>query len=710
MPQTAEEPREQTGAPQGDHHYEGMSSIPDVGPYRQALAYAEMGIYVFPARVKRGKDDKKAVYPVDKWRDASTVSKADISAWWGEGGSHRDASVCIDTGKSELVVVDPDGPEGITNWRALEQPPTMRVGTPGGGEHWYYRAHPRHVVGNDQSGKVATSVDVRGLGGFVIAPPSKDWRGRYEVIEGDLSALTTVPPLVVERMTKGKTATGEPAASDDDLFEGAKNERRFTVEQAEAWIAEYGMPYLDGMKAEDYNERIATYAKVCARFPWLVDREECARRVNEALKPHKRLVTDNDYMKSINGAYSRTEDRGEWVATKVEASGNWRELSGDDWGQVGEATKARALDSLRSKLLTFDQLRDIPRPEPLIKGVLNLDSATWLIGQPGGFKSFVALDWACHVATGRTWHERKVRKGKVLYVVAEGVRGFAKRVEAWTMRLGEKPEELLIYPGAIQASNATEWRSLVELVKEIEPALVVLDTQARMTVGMEENSNTEMGVWVQAVDALKRAAGACILVVHHTGRSGGDARGASALDGAQDAEWKVDRKPHKLDFTLSCDKNKDDDDTARWTFGMEKVVVGVDEDGQDITSLVIGHERTADDRNSAVREIELTKAEGETLSARQIVTRVLDELDTHRDGMTLAAIEQAVAAARKSAKQDPYAKGTVRSTLNKLRDVGTVDLAKSRYVLTFERATGDTHLAATGTRGDTRSDDLPDTQ
>jgi len=144
-----------------------------------ALEYAAAGIYVFPAHVSIGPDGKKKVWPCRDWDAASATDPARIEAMFA--GSWT--SVCIDTGKSSLVVVDCDGAAGITAWLALDPPRTpLIVNTPGGGQHWYYRADPDHPVSIDATGKVAPGVDVRGLGGLVIAPPSSDARGCYQWI------------------------------------------------------------------------------------------------------------------------------------------------------------------------------------------------------------------------------------------------------------------------------------------------------------------------------------------------------------------------------------------------------------------------------------------------------------------------------------------------------------------------------------------------
>lgn len=208
-----------------------------------ALEYAAAGIFVFPASVTIGPDGKKKVWPCRDWDAASTTDAEHIRKVFGPGATYT--SVCIDTGKSGLVVVDADGPAGIAAWAALLPIPTAVATTPGGGEHWYYKANPDHPVTIDSSGKVAPGVDVRGQGGFVIAAPSADARGTYawqpSALRGDrlvsTDDLPLVPLLVIERMGRSTPVTSKSTpgvqptvTSVTDPF--APPARPFTADQA----------------------------------------------------------------------------------------------------------------------------------------------------------------------------------------------------------------------------------------------------------------------------------------------------------------------------------------------------------------------------------------------------------------------------------------------------------------------------------------------
>jgi hypothetical protein len=256
-------------------------------------------------------------------------------------------------------------------------------------------------------------------------------------------------------------------------------------------------------------------------------------------------------------------------------------MPGQDAGQPGPEAVDLA-DALIGRMLTPAQLRDRPPPDWLIDGLLSVDSASWMIAAPSSYKSFVALDFAGHVAAGRPWMGREVTRGSVVYVVAEGVGGMGPRIRAWEQRNGPMPSDVRFLPMPVQVGRPEHWAALVEACRRLSPALIILDTQARITVGLDENDNTAMGEVVEAIELLRRSCGACVLTVHHTGRSGGHARGASAIDGAQDTELKLTRTAD-LRVVLEIDKSKNAADDLR--VDLELFLCELDGGG---TSLVVG--------------------------------------------------------------------------------------------------------------------------
>ncbi|MFG2021102.1 AAA family ATPase [Actinomadura geliboluensis] len=209
------------------------------------------------------------------------------------------------------------------------------------------------------------------------------------------------------------------------------------------------------------------------------------------------------------------------------------------------------LDRLRAALVDSKGLDGIPDPIPLIDGLLFRDSLAWLHGKPGHGKSFVALDWAGCIAGGIPWQAHDIATGPVVYLVAEGVIGVRQRVRAWEERTTVEMAGVMFLPVAVQLLNAAQLAAFVDLLAEIGPVFVVVDTQARVTVGADENSAKDMGELVHALERIRAATGACVLLIHHESRSGDNMRGSTALEGAAETMIRVTKDgPHiRLDNT-----------------------------------------------------------------------------------------------------------------------------------------------------------------
>lgn len=111
------------------------------------------------------------------------------------------------------------------------------------------------------------------------------------------------------------------------------------------------------------------------------------------------------------------------------------------------------------------------------------------------------------------------------------------------------PEAVNIY--------SPDWASAItDVVGEMRPALVVLDTFARCIVGADENSARDVGQAIAHLDMIRKAAGSCVLVVHHSGKDkSAGARGSTALKGALSTELEVVGSEGRL--TLRNPKQKD---------------------------------------------------------------------------------------------------------------------------------------------------------
>jgi hypothetical protein len=159
-----------------------------------ALAYASRRRPVFPCGA-----DKRPLTD-HGFKDAS-ADPATIRAWWARW---PDALIGLPTG-AWCWVLDIDvknGAPGVESLTDLERkhgtlPATITVRTRSGGIHYYFA--PADGVGCS-AGKVASGIDVRGVGGFVIAPPSPG----YELIDSDEDTPLDEAPGWLLAMVRGK--------------------------------------------------------------------------------------------------------------------------------------------------------------------------------------------------------------------------------------------------------------------------------------------------------------------------------------------------------------------------------------------------------------------------------------------------------------------------------------------------------------------------
>ncbi|MGB5113527.1 MAG: AAA family ATPase [Mycobacterium sp.] len=206
--------------------------------------------------------------------------------------------------------------------------------------------------------------------------------------------------------------------------------------------------------------------------------------------------------------------------------------------------RAAATPALADLLLSRSDLAALPDAEPLIGGVLDRGTVALLYGKWGTGKSFIALDWAASVATGRRWQGRPSGQARVLYVAAEGAFGMKARVHAWETGWQAKvlDDQLSILPRAVNLIKPAEVAQLRAVIEWGGYDLVVLDTLARCMVGADENSAKDCG---EAVDAMVRlrestpSGRGVVLGVHHTGKDGKTLRGSSAFEGGADTVYAV---------------------------------------------------------------------------------------------------------------------------------------------------------------------------
>ena len=244
---------------------------------------------------------------------------------------------------------------------------------------------------------------------------------------------------------------------------------------------------------------------------------------------------------------------------------------------------------LRFKKMSVAQFAEQPAPQWIIKGVLPRAELVVLFGESGSGKTFAALDLAAAIGRGIEWRGHRVKQGHVVYICAEGAGGFRNRVKAYAahnnVSLADIPIDVILStPNLLQKADA------VDVARSIGRAdVVIIDTFAQTTPGANENAAEDMGKALAHCKGIHRATGATVVLVHHAGKDlAKGARGWSGLKAAADAEIEVSRQDPVRCIRTS--KQKDGEEGLQWFFDLKEVPIGMDDDGDVITSCVMDYE------------------------------------------------------------------------------------------------------------------------
>lgn len=264
-----------------------------------------------------------------------------------------------------------------------------------------------------------------------------------------------------------------------------------------------------------------------------------------------------------------------------------------------------------------------PRPiNWLIRHTLERPILAVLFGGPGVGKSYMAIEWACRVATGTDWLDHKVTRGPVVYIAGEGYGGMPRRLKAWEIETGVSVADAPIFVTR-RGVAFNDPQAFAELMAELDalpepPVFIVVDTLARATPGMDEDRANEMTVFVNLCDRLREKYGATVLVIHHSPH--GDprrAKGSIALKGAIDAEFGMIRTDRDGPVTLFCPKMKEGEPPADMHFAFKRVVLPWPDDADGIAqaSAVMVRCEAPEPKAGKPRRFKLTVNDHQFLSA-----------------------------------------------------------------------------------------------
>jgi hypothetical protein len=222
---------------------------------KTALGFAKRGIPVFPVHGIKQKDSKNICtcwaedecnqpgkHPQLKDGLYAASTDAGLIKWWFEKFPEMNLGI-ITGSQSGFFVLDVDGDEGHESLAALERqhsalPETTEVITGGGGSHYYFKCPAGMKIKNSVS-EVAPKLDIRGDGGYVLAPGSLHKSGRrYEWsvdTEDERPGIADAPDWLLKLMASKPASSGQPYQKKDwshlkqPIPEGTRNNQLIRI-------------------------------------------------------------------------------------------------------------------------------------------------------------------------------------------------------------------------------------------------------------------------------------------------------------------------------------------------------------------------------------------------------------------------------------------------------------------------------------------------
>lgn len=471
-----------------------------------ALAYSRRAWRIFPlpypledgsCSCGRQHDNPKDIgkHPtLIDWVSRATYEEATVRAWWTEEPL---ANIGLVTGiTSGVFVLDVDGESGEASLAKLESlyaklPVTYEVET-GRGRHLYFlypvecEQDGRVII--NSAGKLGPNLDIRGQGGYVVAPPSKHGLGKlYAVTAGKAALPASAPEWFVELLV-GKTP-----------------------HKRDARLAPRQIPQ---------GQRDSELTRLAGKLRWHGFDEPTiyAALVSENNLKCKPPLEDKD-LRRIASSISRYDP------AKFSAEGRT---------EPEDSLIIRSGEDVIPKAVTWRWFQFLPQ------GALTL----WA-GDPGQGKSSVALDLAALITRGAAMpftngdHE-KFEPANVLVLMGED-----SAEESIIPKLKLAGADLkrvkLLSPMTSRGkvvSLPEQTGRLGELVLKLKPGLVIIDPlNAFVDMAVDSHRDAEMRQSVlQPLSSMAQETKACLLAIGHMNKSQAQAMyrvgGSIALVGA----------------------------------------------------------------------------------------------------------------------------------------------------------------------------------
>jgi Bifunctional DNA primase/polymerase, N-terminal/AAA domain len=430
-----------------------------------------------------------------------------------------------------------DGEAELANLQAQHSalPTTYKVRSPSGSVHYYFQHPGPDIYITSVSDKVARGVDVKGDGGFVVAPPTLRNGKLYEVIANEHIAeapewlLDIVCRKITDqekRFVKHAPPTDEPTVTQ---WEIVKLERwvREALSKNLDWFAERenALKTVWAMKRAGYGHEGYRIAQIiCEAFPETqhvarIDRfwhDRSAGSGTASLDTFWQMCRDV-------GIKDTPEERDHWRQDEKAANdadilakvnGTWSPPLAPDLPPCPVPPQAEQVDLFQTE---GEFTAGFVAPDYIVDDIFPQGFLYSITAQTGGGKTAIAVRLMAHIAIGRPFCGYEVKKGQVLYFAGENPTDVQMR---W---IGLKREMDIIGPVDVHFQQGG--RKLTEIVpqivqeidrKQLAPLLIIIDTAAAYFPGEAENDNRENGEYARQLRTLRNLPGnPCVIVLCH---------------------------------------------------------------------------------------------------------------------------------------------------------------------------------------------------
>lgn len=518
-------------------------------------------------------------------KDPETLGKL----WAGRKG----LNVGVATGApSNIFVIDIDSVEGEAALSELGTiPVTLSVKT-GKGRHLYYKWPGEEVI---TKRGILPGVDIRGDGGYVCGVGTNHYSGAVYQWVNPLEEIVEAPQFILNLALKRLQPKHVPVPL--NIKKGSLALGSFT----EGWTKEKAYELLSYINPDcGYDEWIKVGMGLQNEgfgFNLWDDWSKSGTKYN----PHSMAA----HWKSFKSGGAVTFG----TVVGYAKNGGWKPATKNDYQplvpprEVIKHDEDGVIEDLPDAphparefgLLYADEIRPTLETSDFVEGMLCEKQFSVIYGESNCGKTFFMLDLAIHVALGREWRGKQVNQGGVIYAALEGGHGTRNRIVAFREHFCiNQSIPLAVIPSTINFLDPQG--DVLTLVAAIAKAqarlgdvkLIVIDTLARAISGGDENSSVDMGKLVANADYIRAVTGAHIAFIHHSGKDAvKGARGHSSLRAAVDTEIEISRPDEHSPSTIKIVKQREMEMIEEMAFRLERVVLGENQRGKDVTSCVV---------------------------------------------------------------------------------------------------------------------------